>query len=131
VWARLDAGATQQAVADGIGWSRAQVSQYAMLKNLADEAWKVVATGFSFPVATDAAEDVATIATGVASQFSENLLRNILPLRRKQQIELCRALAGEMQLLCQSLVAPINQTLAASDHLSPLNAIPESTEALW
>jgi hypothetical protein len=30
-----------------------------------------------------------------------------------------------------SLVAPINQTLAASDHLSPLNATPESTEALW
>lgn len=93
VWARLAAGQTQQAVADGIGWSRAQVSQYAMLQKIDGEAWRVVATGFSVSVADDHDDDVATIATSVATPFSEGLLRNILDLRPAQQLDLCRQLA--------------------------------------
>jgi predicted transcriptional regulator len=93
VWARLDAGATQQAVADGIGWSRAQVSQYAMLKKLADDAWKVVATSLSgLQIATEN-DEVAENATTVASSFSERLLREILDLTAPQQLDLCQLLA--------------------------------------
>jgi hypothetical protein len=63
------------------GWSRAQVSQYAMLNKICKEAWETIATSFQNTVAEDDDDAVAEIATGVAkSAFSENLLRNILDL---------------------------------------------------
>ena len=77
-----------------MGWSRAQVSQYAMLNKIDDEAWRIVATSFSNTVAENEDDGVAEIATGVAkSPFSENLLRNILDLNPGQQVELCGYLA--------------------------------------
>ena len=90
VWNRLNAGQTQQAVADGIGWSRAKVSQYAMLQKIDGEAWKVVATSFQQVVADEENEAVAGSATTVASNFSERLLREILDLTADQQLNLCK-----------------------------------------
>lgn len=85
---------TQEQTAKAMGWSRAQVSQYAMLNKIDSEAWDIVATSFQNTVADDDDDAVAEIATGVAkSVFSENLLRNILDLNPGQQVELCGYLA--------------------------------------
>ena len=48
------------------GWSRAQVSQYAMLNKLCKEAWEIVATSFKSIVAEDEDSAVAEVATNVA-----------------------------------------------------------------
>ena len=82
IWRKLaEPGATQQKIADDLRWSRAQVSQYAMLNKICKEAWETIATSFQNTVAEDDDDAVAEIATGVAkSAFSENLLRNILDL---------------------------------------------------
>ena len=76
------------------GWSRAQVSQYAMLNKIDSEAWSLIATSFDDLVADDDDEAVAENATTVAkTRFSERLLRNILDLHPSQQVELCGYLA--------------------------------------
>lgn len=93
VW-RLTAKHTQAEAAKAMGgWSRAQVSQYAMLQKINSEAWKVVATTFQQTVADDENDAVAPDATTVAGSFSERLLREILDLCSGQQLELCRWLA--------------------------------------
>lgn len=91
VWRRLDAGDTQQAVADALGWSRGQISNYAALSGIAQEAWQIIATTIRSDSPPRQDCGVADVATGVA--FSENLLRSILPLRPDQQVELVRRLA--------------------------------------
>lgn len=48
------------------GWSRAQVSQYAMLNKICKEAWETITTSFQNTVAEDDDDAVAEIATGVA-----------------------------------------------------------------
>jgi ParB-like chromosome segregation protein Spo0J len=90
VWRRLEAGETQQTVADALGWSRSAVADYASLRKIAAEAWAIVATlareGVS-QVDGDATEVVAT------ATFTEGLLRSILPLQPAQQIDLVRRLS--------------------------------------
>jgi predicted transcriptional regulator len=87
----LGEGKTQQAVADELGWSRGSVSQYAMLQQIDEKAWQVIATMVrDFDVLPEN-EKVANAATVVA--FSERLLRSIIPLLAAQQHELCRLLA--------------------------------------
>ena len=76
-----------------MGWSRAQVSQYAMLNKINDDAWRIVATSFYGTVANNEDDEVADYATTVATPFSERLLRNILDLNPGQQVELCGYLA--------------------------------------
>jgi SAM-dependent methyltransferase len=96
VWARLDAGATQQAVADGIGWSRDLVARYSALKKIHSEAWAVV-TGLVTSVTIDVTGDSNANSDegekSVTSQFTEGLLRNILDLTAPQQLDLCKRLA--------------------------------------
>lgn len=90
VWRRIDAGETQQAVADAIGWSRSAIADYASLRKVCSGAWEVVA-GFArngVSQADDAATEVVATAT-----FTEGLLRNVLPLTADQQVELVRRLA--------------------------------------
>ena len=78
------------------GWSRAQVSQYAMLNKIDGEAWNIVATSFDDLVADDDDDAVADNATTVAkTKFSERLLRNILDLDPMQQLSLCQDLAAQ------------------------------------
>ena len=91
VWRRLDAGDTQQAVAESLGWSRGRASQFAMLKDIAPDAWAVVATTIRSGGLLQQSDDVAQDATTVA--FTEGLLRAILPLQPAQQIDLIRRLA--------------------------------------
>lgn len=94
VWKLTESFTQEQAAKAMGGWSRAQVSQYAMLNKIDSEAWDIVATSFQNTVADDDDDAVAEIATGVAkSVFSENLLRNILDLEPGQQVELCGYLA--------------------------------------
>lgn len=80
---------TQQAVANGIGWSRTAVANYAALKSIDSDAWKIV-TASQGIVTTDQDSDVTADVTGVT--FTEGLLRNILDLCAGQQLELCRLL---------------------------------------
>ncbi|MBC7282614.1 DNA methyltransferase [Hoeflea sp.] len=90
VWRRLDAGDTQQAVADALGWSRSAIADYASLRKICSSAWDVVA-GFArggLSQGDDAATEIVATAT-----FTEGLLRSILPLRPDQQTELVRRLA--------------------------------------
>lgn len=91
VWRRLDAGETQQAVADALGWSRGRVSQFAMMHDIAADAWSVVATTIRGAGLLHDDDGVADIATTVA--FTEGLLRSIIALRPDQQVELVRRLA--------------------------------------
>lgn len=79
----ISAGQTQQQVADEIGWSRAQVSQYASLDAIDKGAWEVIATAVTKNLMQRQNGDVADNATPVA--FSENLLRSIIPLKAEQQ----------------------------------------------
>lgn len=88
---RLDAGETQQAVADAIGWSREAVRNYASMAKIAKEAWAIVGTTIRDVVPSG--EDGAVPEFGSGVPFSENLLRSILPLNADQQVDLVRRLA--------------------------------------
>jgi DNA modification methylase len=91
VWRRLAEGATQQAVADGLGWSRSAVADYASLRKLAPEAWSVVAASARVGLSQDDAAATTAVATAT---FTEGLLRSILALRPAQQVELVTDLAS-------------------------------------
>ncbi len=91
IWQMLGKGKTQREVAEDLGWSRGQVSQYAMLKDIDDKAWTIVATAVRDSGLLPSDGEVAETATVVA--FSERLLRVLPPLLSEQQHELCRMLA--------------------------------------
>lgn len=93
VWRLREAKYTQEQVGEALGWSRGQVSQYAMLQQIGHEAWHVIATTFETSSSQDDESAVAQLATTVASPFTENLLRHILDLTPAQQLALCTALA--------------------------------------
>jgi DNA modification methylase/ParB-like chromosome segregation protein Spo0J len=91
IWARSTEGYTQTQIADMLGWGRTQVGNYAALKQLDDaQAWDIIVTTFETPVASEDAEAVTTIVTGVT--FTENLLRSLLGLQKEQQLQLVQAL---------------------------------------
>jgi site-specific DNA-methyltransferase (adenine-specific) len=91
VWRKQDAGATQKAVAEEMGWSRSAVADYGALRKITPEAWSIVAT---FQVAAvSQSEDVATSNVATAT-FTEGLLRNILFLTPDQQLDLVQDLAA-------------------------------------
>lgn len=84
---------TQQEIADMLGWSRGQVSQYALLKQrITDAAWNVIATTFD-RVGTKTDEEVGAPHATTVALFSERLLRLILDLTPEQQLELVTELA--------------------------------------
>ena len=96
VWKLTESFTQEQAAKAMGGWSRAQVSQYAMLNKLCKEAWDIVATSFKSIVAEDEDSAVAEVATNVAiAPFTEGLLRNILDLDPMQQLSLCQDLAAQ------------------------------------
>ena len=92
VWRKQAAGATQQAIAEELGWSRSAVADYAALRKIAPEAWSVVAT--SGRPEMSPAEAVATDVVATATNFSERLLREVLQLRPDQQLDLVQDLAA-------------------------------------
>jgi ParB-like chromosome segregation protein Spo0J len=91
VWRRLNEGETQQAVADGLGWSRSAVRNYANLGDISKEAWSIVGTTIRGVGVAQPDDDVPDVGTSVP--FTEGLLRAITSLRAEQQIELVRRLA--------------------------------------
>ena len=92
VWRKQADGATQQAIAEEMGWSRSAVSNYLALKGVAPEAWNTIATAMREASAPRQDGDVADIATPVA--FTENLLRAIVVLTPDQQLDLVQDLAA-------------------------------------
>lgn len=91
VWRRLDAGDTQQAVADALGWSKQKTNDYAGLRKIADQAWDVVSA--TIRQSADISSSGHADAESATADFTEGLLRSILSLRPDQQVELVRRLA--------------------------------------
>lgn len=91
VWNRLNDGQTQQAVADGIGWSREAVKDYAVLRKIGREAWVVVGASFSGSAPNEEIEEAPS--NGATAPFTARILREILDLTADQQLELCKKLA--------------------------------------
>ena len=87
IWRLAKEGKTQPQIADILGWKISKVSNYALLQNISEEAWKVISTTTEKAVGVDGEEGVGAISTGVET-FTENLLRSILPLTKEQQLEL-------------------------------------------
>ena len=69
------------------------MSNYALLNEIEKSAWAIIATTVEKLVAPFDERAVAAHATGVA--FTENLLRDVLPLTPDQQRELIGDLASE------------------------------------
>ena len=87
IWQKQAEGVKQEEIGKRIGWSRGKVSQHASLEKIQKQAWKIIATAFSKTVADHDNDDVAFPATGVASIFTEFLLRDIIQLTPAQQLE--------------------------------------------
>jgi len=81
----------QEVIAGIMGWSRGQVSQYAMLKQISTEAWRLIATEMennrSKPDDDGVADNATVVAKGI---FSEYTLREIVSLTPSQQLELVK-----------------------------------------
>jgi site-specific DNA-methyltransferase (adenine-specific) len=92
VWKLAETGKNQETIATIMGWSRGQVSQYAMLKQICPDAWRMIATTFVDNGSRGSEEEVAENATMVASPFQERILREIVTLTAPQQLELVKLL---------------------------------------
>ena len=95
VWRKLDGGMTQQSVADEIGWSKQKTNDYAGLRKIDAKAWDVVSA--TFRNMADSASEGAADKKSATADFTERLLRDILPLTAEQQFNLVTRLArGEI-----------------------------------
>ena len=93
VWRKVAGGATQQVIAEELGWSRSAVAHYVALQAITAEAWAVVVPTFGIGLATPA-DDEGTLIVPTGTIFSERLLRDILTLTADQQLELVQDLAA-------------------------------------
>lgn len=92
IWERSKEGKTQEEIADMLGWKRPSVRDYALLQKIAKEAWDAIVATFE-NTTTSGDDEVATSFVATAT-FTERLLRDILPLKDSQQIELVKDLAS-------------------------------------
>ena len=79
-------------MANGLGWSREAVKNYAALQRIDADAWEVVGTAFQQIVPDEENDSVPSNGTTVPNPFTEGLLRNILDLSPDQQLDLVRSL---------------------------------------
>lgn len=92
IWRELEAK-DQSEVGEILGWSREKVAQYAQLRKLNPEAWKIVVTTFDDTV-TLSDDDRVTESVTTVTPFTEGLLRSIVSLSPDQQLELISNLAS-------------------------------------
>ena len=96
VWRKLKEGMTQQQVADELGWGFDRVNRLAKLQEINSEAWEMVS-----PTRTKMGEsDIGKAGESFSptGEFTERLLRDIIPLTPDQQVELVQDLAsGKIQ----------------------------------
>jgi site-specific DNA-methyltransferase (adenine-specific) len=90
VWARSPCS-TQAEIALMLGWSRDKVAKYAALNGISQPAWNVIVTTFERAASQPGDGVVTSDVTGVT--FTENLLRDLLPLAPDQQLELVQSLS--------------------------------------
>ena len=90
IWARME-HYTQTVIAEMLGWSRDKVAKYVALREICPEAWDIIVTTFEQTVTPSDEPAVTADVTGVT--FTENLLRDILPLSSAQQVELVQSFA--------------------------------------
>lgn len=90
IWKLSDEGYTQEKIAEEVltEWSREKVAQYASLRQINEEAWQIIVTHFEEIGNKEIEEGVTQNVTRVT--FSEKLLRSILSLTAKQQLELVK-----------------------------------------
>lgn len=93
VWRQQAAGATQQAIAQEIGWSREAVCNYTSLAKIGPRAWAIIGTTFALG-ATAPADDVVPSPGTVVPISSERLLSDIVALTPDQQLELAALTAN-------------------------------------
>lgn len=91
IWARLESGETQQAIAEVLGWSREKVKDYAALHKICPPAWEYI--GATFEKTASFSEEGVAPTIGATAPFTERLLREILLLTPAQQMELVTELA--------------------------------------
>lgn len=90
VWRKLE-NATQQEVADEMGWSRSKVAQFARMESLGTEVWSVVTSSVRASVLPG--DCLVTDNVTSVTDFNERLLRDIVTLTSSQQRELVTELA--------------------------------------
>ena len=92
IWARSEAGVTQQSLAGMLTWSREKVKNYASLRQICRQAWEIIGTTFDGSVPREDEDIVPGVGTTVP-RFTEGLLRALLDLLPDQQTELVTELA--------------------------------------
>ena len=92
IWREVESGKTQAEIAEIMGWSREQVAQYVRLQKICKDAWDIIVTTFENVVTTADESSVTNNVTSVT--FTENLLRSIIQLTPKQQLELIKEFAA-------------------------------------
>lgn len=108
IWARIaeedERGRKKYTHADigkMIAWDKQMVFRYAALRDICDEAWSIISATFEKSTengkSVDGDGDSFVDVKSTVVDFSENLLRNILPLKDypTQQVELCRKFATD------------------------------------
>jgi DNA modification methylase/ParB-like chromosome segregation protein Spo0J len=93
IW-RLLENEKQQEVADALSWSLSKVKQYSALNAINSKAWSFIKVTILGLVVTDDDDDDGNpkVTNG---NFSERLLRNILDLKPRQQLELVTRLVED------------------------------------
>lgn len=78
IWRKVDAGQKLQDIGDELGWSKSQAGNYAALRQIDDDSWEVVST--TLRAIGDTQDDVGVSAASTTVDFTEGLLRELLPL---------------------------------------------------
>jgi site-specific DNA-methyltransferase (adenine-specific)/modification methylase len=91
VWRLSGEGMKQTEIGGILGWGRTVVANYSRLKYISDIAWEIV-TANTNDVTLNQKGNVTDMSR-VVTLFTENLLRDILPLTPPQQLELVTDLA--------------------------------------
>lgn len=94
IW-RLLENSTQKEVADALKWSRSQIADYKQLSKLCHKAWQGIVASFQYSCDTPKEDDATNIVATATSPFTEGLLRNIVSLKPRQQIELVSRLSTD------------------------------------
>ena len=125
IWKLRKEGKTQQQVADEIGWELSPVKNHDRLKNIDNGAWEIVSENCQqqgFRVG-GAESNLVSDET-----FSENLLRCILPLKPKQQIDLVKQFSKDnlSKSVFRNKAQNYHDRNNMEDHIrSELSALPE------
>lgn len=90
IWEQLSQSRTQAEVAGDMRWSPSKVNNHARLQGISSDTWSLIRTAFDDAV--QPGQDLAVQENRTDVRITENLLRNILPLRPGHQYGLIKDL---------------------------------------